>query len=170
LNTDTHLNGDLIFSKTEAGREEIAQRSAGLSMKQSSVLIMLDGTRKLGALTAQMAQEELLAIVTYLFKQGLIQCPEYSPPLIDTSVVHDVEVLTKIKNYMKQTARKHLGLLSANLVTRIDRARDASEVVTVVGHWHMAVRESKDGRHFISDYMNKISAALKGDQAVICML
>ena len=47
---------------------------------------------------------------------------------------------------MAGAARKHLGLLAADLVRRIETAHDESQLAGIVGLWHVSLRESKTGK------------------------
>ena len=62
-----------VFSKTAKGREEVIRRVAGLNMRERSVLIMLDGIKRLDRLLTAMPKEELGRIVDHLAKKELIQ-------------------------------------------------------------------------------------------------
>ena len=47
---------------------------------------------------------------------------------------------------MMAAARKHLGLMAADLVRRIEHAKDESQLAGVIGLWHVSLRESKTGK------------------------
>ncbi|MFZ6657260.1 hypothetical protein [Undibacterium sp. TJN19] len=168
-----------VFCKTNKGREELTHKRAGLSLKQRSVLIMLDGSKKLSALLTPVPRQELAEIVDFLATQELItstDTPEFQPqPAANatqqaaaekpasTALIQDLDTLCKIKALMTTTAQTCLGLLSADVVRRVESAKDAAQLTTVLGHWHMALRDSRQGPRFAAAYMEQIGAALRGE-------
>ncbi|MDE2428414.1 MAG: hypothetical protein KGM99_06775 [Burkholderiales bacterium] len=196
-----------IFAKTSKGREEVSQRSAGLSAKQRSILIMLDGSKKLSALTTPVPHNELAEIVDFLRQQELIETasaaiaerpsntaalthstiPANTPAvpatdrvlpattgnhaahkdLVRETWITDDASIRKLKDFMTVTAQTYLGLLAADVIRRIELAKDARQLMGVLGHWHMALRDSKQGHRFASVYMEQISAALHGKEATL---
>lgn len=74
----------------------------------------------------------------------------------------DPAQIRQIKDFMTTTATTYLGLLAADVIHRIERAKSAEQLMTVVGQWHMALRESKQGNRFASPYMEQVTAALMG--------
>ncbi len=74
----------------------------------------------------------------------------------------DAESIRQVKDFMTTTATTYLGLLSADVIHRIERAKGAAQLMTVVGHWHMALRESKQGSRFAGPYLEQVTVALAG--------
>lgn len=155
---------DTIYAKTARGREEVAQRLLGLSARQRSVLIMVDGRRP-SAVLAELAGGA--DIVGELLALGLIAAavaapasapapapapvpapppaPPPAPAPAQQMAVPDVR-LAAIKRQMTTTAETYLGLMAADVVRRIERAADETQLQSVLGHWHMALQESKHGK------------------------
>jgi hypothetical protein len=154
---------DTIYAKTARGREEVAQRLLGLSARQRSVLIMVDGRRPSAALAELVAGAD---IVGELLALGLIAAaaapaqpaapapappptsapaPPPAPAPAQQRAVPDVR-LAAIKRQMTTTAETYLGLMAADVVRRIERAADEAQLQSVLGHWHMALQESKHGK------------------------
>ena len=168
-----------VFCKTHKGREELTHKRAGLSLKQRSVLIMLDGSKKLSALMTPVPRQELAEIVDFLATQELItstdkpevqpQSPKNATPQTVTEkpasavLIQDMETIGKIKTLMNATAQTCLGLLSADVVRRVESAKDAAQLNAVLGHWHMALRDSRQGPRFAAAYVEQIGAALRGE-------
>lgn len=180
-----------VFSKTAKGREEVIRRIAGLNVRERSVLIMLDGIKRLDRLLTAMPEEELGRIVDRLAKQNLIQVSsveEQVPEAIcDTTIaayreqeaalstvksafLEDPDKLREVKDFMTSTAHTYLGLLSADLIHRIERAKDAPQLMAVVGQWYIALRDSKHGHRFASGFMEKTLATLRGEQQASLMI
>lgn len=177
-----------IFTKTPKGREEIAQRRAGLNARQRSVLIMLDGIKRLDKLMSPIPKEELGTIVDFLAKQDLIEATSanqsadtvtakvVTPAIIENppaaakptakreQFLTDEKKLREVKDFMTTTAHTYLGLLSADLIHRIERAKDAPQLMAILGQWYIALRDSKNGKRFASGYMEQILTTLRGEQ------
>ncbi|MBC3881363.1 hypothetical protein H8K35_09315 [Undibacterium sp. LX40W] len=173
-----------VFSKTAKGREEVIRRVAGLNVRERSVLIMLDGIKRLDRLLTAMPEEELGRIVDRLAKKELIQVSavdeqvpeavcdatiaafhqqEATLSTVKPAFLEDQEKLREVKDFMTSTAHTYLGLLSADLIHRIERAKDAPQLMAVVGQWYIALRDSKHGHRFASGFMEKTLATLRGD-------
>lgn len=186
-----------IFTKTQKGRDEVVQRRAGLNTRQRSVLIMLDGIKRLDKLMSPIPKDELSHIVDFLTKQEFIRLhpqvdssqqenpvnaqPEVLTPLEQptppvqipshakpkTSVfLQDEKKLREIKDFMTTTAHTYMGLLSADLIRRIERAKEAPQLMAILGEWFVALRESKHGQRFASAYMEQILASLRGEETL----
>jgi hypothetical protein len=146
---------DIVYAKTATGRDEVTQRALGLNGRQRSVLIMLDGHRPCAALAPLMPAGQVAAIVGELLALGLIApCGGAAPGVSDPG-------LERVRHYMVATARRHLGLLAEDVVARIERAGDAGALRGVVGHWHMALQDSKHGRAAAGDCLREVRAALR---------
>jgi hypothetical protein len=173
-----------VFSKTAKGREEVIRRVAGLNVRERSVLIMLDGIKRLDRLLTAMPEDELGRIVDHLAKKELIQVSaveeqipeavcdstiaafqqqEAAANAIKPAFLEDPERLREVKDFMTSTAHTYLGLLSADLIHRIERAKDAPQLMAVVGQWYIALRDSKHGHRFASGFMEKTLATLRGE-------
>ncbi|WP_061539878.1 hypothetical protein [Collimonas fungivorans] len=180
-----------VFTKTAKGREEIAQRTFGLSARQRSILIVMDGTKNLDALKGVMPQNELDDIVsvlsTHLFitlsGAELKEVQEISvgksfgyapfsaqesigvtPRRAENTLTQDDAKIREIKDFMTTTAHTYLGLLAADLIQQIERAKTSTSLRTVVGQWHMALRGSKHGNRFAGPYLDQVSAALAANE------
>jgi hypothetical protein len=161
-----------VYAKTATGRGELAARGLGLSRRQRSVLILLDGQRSCGALAAMMADGQVADIVAELLALDLIApCAGAAVP-VPASATAAAAVppaatsygdagIAAIKAYMVQAARTHLGLLAAEVVERIERAGDAAQLRGVVGHWHMALQASKQGRETAAAHLERVRADLR---------
>lgn len=75
----------------------------------------------------------------------------------------DCSKLADIKAMMTDSANTYLGLMASDLVRRVHKARDEFELMSVVGHWHMAMRESKYGRDVAESHLARIKTRFGGD-------
>lgn len=140
-----------VFGKTEAGRVEFVQRSAGLTARQRSVLILIDGQKALGEIETWLGEDEMLEAVEALLRKGLVgisSAPAPAPVAAPAPARQPAGAvaLTAAREFMMAAARKHLGLMAADLVRRIEHAKDESQLAGVIGLWHVSLRESKTGK------------------------
>ncbi|MEO8599516.1 MAG: hypothetical protein ABI656_06775, partial [bacterium] len=63
---------DIVFSKTPKGRAEVEQRSTRLNGKQRSILIMIDGQKRLSAISTLISDQEVASIADILLEFELI--------------------------------------------------------------------------------------------------
>ena len=171
----TSVSRDAVFAKTAKGRGEVNARGMGLSGRQRTVLIMLDGQRSCAALAAMMPEGQVAGIVTELLALDLIapcagaagapapaaaplpapaDVPDAGAPQADADVA-------AIKAYMVQAAQTYLGLLAAEVVERIEGAHDAARLRGVVGHWHLALQASKHGRETAAAHIEYVRTGLR---------
>lgn len=161
-----------VFVKTAKGHEEITQRRYGLNTRQRRVLIIMDGTKAVSSIREVIPGDGLDEIISELAKQGFIALASAGErnavARFEKAVAHepvrpqDVEKIRQVKDFMTTTATTYLGLLSADVIHRIERAKGAAQLMTVVGHWHMALRESKQGSRFAGPYLEQVTVALTG--------
>jgi hypothetical protein len=158
-----------IYAKTAKGRSEVASRGMGLNGRQRTVLILLDGHKPCGALAPLMPAGQVADIVGQLLALDLIEprAADGGPPVAQTEPApetprgeHDAHV-ARVKRYMVQTAQAHLGLLAAEVVGRIERTNDADQLRAVVGYWHMALQDAKDGRATAGAHLEHVRAGLR---------
>lgn len=77
-------------------------------------------------------------------------------------LIQDAVKIREVKDFMTTTATTYLGLLSAKIIHHIEKADDASQLMMVLGPWHMALRESKQGNRFAGPYLEQVKAVLSG--------
>ena len=155
------MRSDVLYAKTPAGQAEVQARRAGLTARQRTLLIMLDGRKPLSALLPLLPMDELEPALQALLSLGLIAdpaalaaaAPKPEPPKPDPR-------LTEAKSLMRTSAEKYLGLLAADLVRRIEMASDESQVQHAIGMWHMAMRDSKYGRDVAGPLLEKTRSLL----------
>lgn len=198
-------SGTSVFAKTAKGREEIADRRHKLHPRQRRVLILVDGSKDLDALTtmctAVIQSDALEEVLSFLLQQGFIAPaqanmpqsstrksiaaatterapvalhlvapvialvqpkPADAEPRSDLPLTQDPVVIRQVKDFMTTTAHTYLGLLGAGVIQRIERAQDATQLMAVVGHWHMALHDSKQGTRFAAPYLEQVMQSLSG--------
>lgn len=151
---------DAVFCKTPKALEELTDRRHGLRGKARQLLVLLDGSKPLGALHALMSAHELHTLVRELKDSGFIShdaadtpppaaiepiriaAPTVSP--VATEALDPVK-LTRAKAYLIEISQQHLGLMAAKLQREIAEANDTNSFRAALAHWNMALRESRTG-------------------------
>lgn len=173
-----------VYTKTEKGRTEVSQRSAGLNPRQRSVLIMLDGRKPALALTGLTPAPQLAVILDELTAMGLIVAAAAAPapapapvsvapsaapvppapaapPAPASAPPIDPARLAQAKALLVHSAQTCLGPIAADLIRQIDAAADEHQLQRAIGHWHMAMRDSKFGRDLADAHLAQIKASLQ---------
>ncbi|MEO7494470.1 MAG: hypothetical protein ABIT83_08570 [Massilia sp.] len=141
-----------VYVKTGAGRAEMHRLDSDLTRRQRSVLIMVDGRKRLGEIGMALPLAELETIVSALLAGGLIAGPPSAAPAVPA----DPARLARIKAMMVRSAEAYLGVMAGDVVRRVDKAANEAELKSVLGHWHMAMRESKYGREVAGLHLEEI--------------
>lgn len=149
---------DLVYTKTAAGHYEVAHRGTGLQARQRTALIMLDGRRDATGLAKVMPAGEVAAVLTALLALGLIAAP-------DMGVPPESGALAAIKAELIMAAEAYLGMMASEIVARVRQASDAAQLLRILGHWHMAMQDSKNGREAASTLLEKTKLTLQGTTA-----
>ena len=150
----------VVFVKTPAGQAELACRTAQLSGRERSLLIVIDGKRDYHALQRIAPAETLDEALRVLGALGYIANRDLSgaPALDGADAAGDR--LMQVKKLMIHSAEGYLGPMAGVLVRRIAAAKDEKQGSSVMGQWHMAMRESKYGRGDVSELIARVAASL----------
>lgn len=148
-----------VFTKSEKGREEIAERSHGLNARQRHVLILVDGKRDSAALRAALPGQDVDTVLGDLLRDGYIDTvhsEEAAQQLaIQSGEGHGLE---QAREYMIAVAQSCLGLLATDLVARIRRSSGQAQLSAAASYWITAVRDSKYGCHLGDHYLEQLRA------------
>lgn len=155
---------DIIYAKTAKGRDEVAQRRGGLSSRHRSILIVLDGEKRVDSLLGLMPAAQVQTILDELAALGLIAAvssPE--PPAATLPPVRQIDDarLAQVKHMMTGTAETYLGPMAAELIRQVQAADDDIGLQRALAHWHMAMQASKFGREVAESHLALIRASLE---------
>ncbi|MBY0572482.1 MAG: hypothetical protein K2P84_02275 [Undibacterium sp.] len=122
--------------------------------------------------TIKSANESIIATSTVtqasvLLRSSTLSATENTQTRAQAAFLTDTKKLREVKDFMTTTAQTYLGLLSADLIRRIEKSKDAPQLMAIVGQWYIALRESKNGQRFASTYMEQALAVLRGDDAML---
>lgn len=135
---------DVVYAKTPIGQREVLHRGAGLTARQRAALIMLDGRRDATVLTAAMPADQVAPVLAALIALGLIAAvtADVLPPV----PAPESGKLATIKAELIGAAETYLGVMGADVVARVRQAGDDAQLLRVLGHWYMAMQDSKHGK------------------------
>lgn len=154
---------DTVFAKTAKGQEEVSRRVHGLDVRQRRVLIVIDGQRSAGAVASILAADDVGQIIPSLAEQGFIAQKNTGPlpvALPGENPMESEDALRDAKEFMISVAHSCLGLLAADLITRIERVERTAQLPPVVGYWAAAIRDSRFGKHLGERYLDQLKKAL----------
>ncbi len=176
-----------VYCKTDKGRQEIAERCHGLAVRQRSTLILMDGAKNIAAIAAIIPLPELEKTVPFLAENGFIihlaalradaspsashprhpasrpnaASPPAPPKIAPPALTQNPEIIDKVKVFMLTSSATHLGLMGADIITRIQRCNTADQLMAAAAFWHMAFRESKSGKQFASIFLEQVKFELR---------
>jgi hypothetical protein len=131
---------DVVYAKTALGQHEVQYRGAGLTARQRAALIMLDGRRDATVLATAMPADQLAPMLAALIALGLIAAVTADVPATESGK------LATIKAELIGAAETYLGVMGADVVARVRQAGDDAQLLRVLGHWYMAMQDSKHGK------------------------
>jgi len=168
------IDENCLLVKTPRGREEITLRSHDLHPLQRRLLIVADGTKTVADLRAMRLTQDTDDIIRLLIGKELIAIERrvgtmpataaaVTPAPAAPALTDDPHKVRQVKDFMMGVAKRCLGLLAADIVERIEKAPDARCLMSLVGQWHMALRESKKAHGYIDGWLEEVSSGLSGD-------
>lgn len=146
------------FVKTAAGVDEISTRQRGLPPRLRRLLILVDGRRDHSELAALLGGEAVAAQLEELAEAGLVapagaapQSPAPQPEHVTPKPAAPEPMLSPLqlehaKALMTDSAHRYLGVFARPLLASIAAAADHRALKSVSAAWHMALRDSRDGR------------------------
>ena len=151
---------DAIPTKTAAGRQEIEQRSLRLGARHRTVLIAINGERKLDAVRRQFeAFGDVMALIGELAEAGLIEfhgvaandarAPVASAvakpaeaPVVAEPVAAVVSPLPLARQFMNETLVKHLGLRAFLFSLKLEKCESARDLQALLPEFRRQLRKA----------------------------
>lgn len=142
-----------LYVKTDAGRDEIANRSHKLASALRSMLLLVDGRRDAGLLrklgaglhAAPDALDQLLAMHLIAEAQGAA-----APAAAASGVAAPSDVAlryTTLSGLMSEAVREHLGLRGFFMQLKIERCNDVPELEALLPDLAEAVGKARGGEY-----------------------
>lgn len=167
------MTEEAVFSKTEAGREELANRSGRLTPRQRRILIFVDGKNTLADLRSLVSADDLTHTLGMLEEEGLISLTGVrgeSGAIVSTegplpSITaflplppeHDPKRHDMARHFMVNTLKTFCGGYSHyNLQADIFNSKDLQGLRTYFDLWCHALQESRDGRRRFEELRSQL--------------
>lgn len=149
-----------IFHKTAKGQAEIESRSAGLTMKQRRVLILVNGANNIDDLTRLSLCDDVAEILQYLAESGFIdagdgtttavETPDFAAPEISAASVGAGEFMCN--TLLTFANRVRVG----KLIEEIRAAKDKDSISELVKPWYRAISETPGGMYQADDLRDEL--------------
>ncbi|HNR23584.1 MAG TPA: hypothetical protein PKL49_11250 [Steroidobacteraceae bacterium] len=148
---------NVIPVKTEAGRQEIENRSHHLGPRHRTVLIAINGQRQLGEVRRQFASfGDVAGLIGELAEAGLIEfsgsgptkeaANESGPASVDP-VVLPADAITPAataRKFMNNTVVDHLGLRSFLFTLKLERCDSQADFLEILPEYRRQLRKVLD--------------------------
>lgn len=153
----------VVFGKTEKGRVEIAERTAGLHPRTRRVLIMIDGKKTVDDLRELVAADDLTHTLGELEEYGFIEALSVRDDSGDERPVDgplpsisgfrelpepgDPEDLEKARHFMINTLRTFCGQYThMTLMSAVNSAKTHGEMRLLFDDWYRLIVDTRQGR------------------------
>lgn len=152
---------DAIPTKTAAGRQEIEQRSLRLGARQRTVLIAINGERRLDAVRRQFEGfGDVMALIGELAEAGLIEFqdaaandarapvasavakPAEAVVAVETPVAAVQSPLPVARQFMNETLVKHLGLRAFLFSLKLEKCESARDLRALLPEFRRQLRKA----------------------------
>lgn len=153
-----------LLAKTAAGVDEIATRSRRLTPALRRLLILIDGQRSITELAGLLGDSDVASQLDSLIAAGLIAAADASPPPQTTTAPAALpQRLQLARDLMTDSARRHLGVLAQPLLASIAAAGEARALRAISASWHMALRDSRNGRTEADQLLHALRELIEAD-------
>ena len=154
-----------VYIKSSKAKKEFEQGNRTLSLKHRQLLIMVDGRRSNNDLVKVFGTAEVLQMLADLEKLGFLISPETasaSELKSDIKTYSDESSLSQqhlvfIKTFLIEEAQLQLGLMSRLVEQKVDLVQNADDLKSCIAHWHMAIRDSRNGRTVADKLMERLA-------------
>lgn len=154
---------DTVYVKSERAVKEFEQGNRTLSLKHRQLLIMVNGRRTNSQIAQAFNSEQAIQMLADLEKLGYL----INANLVKQAIKHkatqvkSVELsrdhLVFIKTFLAEEAQLQLGIMSRDIEQRVASVQNADELKSCVSRWHMAIRDSRNGRTVADKLMERLA-------------
>jgi len=157
-----------IYIKLPKAIKEFEKGNRTLSLRHRQLLLMLDGTRTTEELTKLFRNIDASQILSDLEKLGYLvdknsTVSDKVSTVIPQSAEKDVldaissDHVAFIKGFLISELEINVGaMMSRDLISKIQKVTDSAELKPCIARWHMAIRDSKNGRTVSDELMGKL--------------
>jgi len=164
-----------VYVKTVKAVNEFEQGNRTLSLKHRQILMMVDGKRTNSELANFFSSRNAIQMLLDLEKLGFLMSSDAAKnqPVNNQSDPNNqsnqtkptedslsLEHLTFIKTFLVEEARMQLGLMSREIEKKIVEVQNSDDLKTCIARWHMAIRDSRNGRTVSDKLMERLTHLL----------
>lgn len=119
---------------------------ARVNGRQRQLLRLIDGVRTVAQIAAMMPGRDVAGELLQL--QGCGQIMGQTAPVSAAAALTEAlpERWVDAMAFMKQKATESLGVMAHATIQLLERVKDSAAAKSAVARWHMALRESRNGR------------------------
>jgi hypothetical protein len=157
---------DTVYVKSALAIKEFEQSSRTLSLKHRQLLIMVNGRRTNRQIAQAFNSEQAIQMLADLEKLGYLVNANLAKQVTEYKQAQDTQLkavelsrehLTFIKTFLIEEAQLQLGLMSRDVEQKVALVNNADELKSCVARWHMAIRESRNGRTVADKLMERLA-------------
>lgn len=158
----------VVYKKSDKAMAEFNDGNRSLSLRHRQLLIMVDGRRSNRDLAKTFGSDDVLLMLSDLEKLGFLINPYNTSSLsasqanVSMQVAKPDDALSQqhivfIKTFLTQEAQLQLGLMSREIEQKIALVKNSEDLKSCIARWHMAIRDSKNGRTVADKLMERLA-------------
>ncbi len=157
---------DIIYVKSDRAIKEFEQGNRSLSLKHRQLLIMVNGRRTNSQIAQAVNSELAIQMLADLERLGYLTNASFAKQATkhkeaQTTQLKSVELssdhLELIKDFLVEEAQLQLGLMSRDIEQKIALVNDSDDLKSCIARWHMAIRDSRNGRTVADKLMERLA-------------
>ncbi len=156
-----------VYAKLDKAVEEFQHGNRTLSLKHRQLLILVNGRRTSNQIATMFHSETAVQMLADLEKLGYVEPIQAQQNKIETPKKEPVqnaslsrEHLVFIKTFLIEEAQLQLGLMSREIEKKIALVQNDEDLNHCIARWHMAVRDSRNGRTVADKLMERLAHLL----------
>lgn len=157
---------DTVYVKSERAVKEFEHGNRTLSLKHRQLLIMVNGRRTNSQIAQAINSEHAIQMLGDLEKLGYLINANLAKQVIKHKTAQETQLksaelshehLVFIKTFLAEEAQLQLGIMSRDIEQSVASVQNADELKSCVSRWHMAIRESRNGRTVADKLMERLA-------------
>lgn len=157
---------DIVYVKSDRAIKEFEQGNRSLSLKHRQLLIMVNGRRTNSQIAQAVNSEQAIQMLADLERLGYLTNANFAKQVTKHSETQATQLksvelsrdhLVLIKDFLVEEAQLQLGLMSRDIEQRIALVNNADDLKSCIARWHMAIRDSRNGRTVADKLMERLA-------------
>ena len=163
-----------VYVKSDRAVQEFQDGNRSLSLKHRQLLIMVNGRRSDIEIARIFNSDHAIQMLIDLQKLGYINpAGAINKPIDNRTLLSKVEDslshehLVFIKTFLIEEAQLQLGLMSREIEQKVALIQNEVDLNACVGRWHMAIRDSRNGRTVADKLMDRLAHLIANPPQII---